>query len=146
VAALTLLLAGCSAEENAQNDKQTAIEPGGEAAGVSSLSVKQLLDKMSSAGVACTDIQVGVSVLASLPGARCSLSGQPATVVVIADAPTRDRFVTAIAGGVSKRVSDNDAHVVVGEDFAVGVNSVGAADKVKQALGGQVHRGAFIVR
>jgi hypothetical protein len=144
VAALvTAFLAGCTgqAASNSQSGV-TGPEVGEGETPAGRAEVTEVLDRLRNAGTPCEQPREGLTAVSSLPGARCAIDGQPASIAAFADQVERDRFVNTIRAGASEQ----QAWIVMGESWAISVRTEDLAERIAEAADGRVLAGAFQVR
>jgi hypothetical protein len=138
-----VFLAGCATQAESSNAAEVTGPEVGEGetpAGRAEISV--VLDRLRNAGTPCEQPREGLTAVSSLPGARCAIDGQPASIAAFIDEAQRDRFVNAIRAGLA----DQQAWIVMGEDWVISVRTEELAERIAEAVDGRVLAGAFQVR
>jgi hypothetical protein len=142
-ALVTAFLAGCTGQAQSGSDTDvTGPEVGEGDTPAGRAEVTEVLDRLRSAGMPCEQPREGLTAVSSLPGARCAIDGQPASIAAFTDEAQRDRFVNAIRAGASEQ----QAWIVMGDDWAISVRTEDLAERIGEAVDGRVLAGAFQIR
>jgi hypothetical protein len=121
-----LMLTGCGGSDGVESDT----------AGEQLLTVAAVVDELGYGGVTCSDLKMsgqgseGQSQLFTHEDGRCSIGDEDVNVVTFDGSSQRDQYLEAAKhlGGI----------YVTGETWAVGTETQATANKVKDALGGEI--------
>jgi hypothetical protein len=142
-ALVTAFLAGCTAQaESGNRSEVSGAEVGEGDTPAGRAQVTEVLDRLRSAGMPCDQPREGLTAVSSLPGARCAIDGEPASIATFTDEAQRDRFVNAIRAGAS----DQQAWIVMGDTWVISVRTEDLAGRIGEAIDGRVLEGAFQIR
>src|SRR4051794_18243517 len=136
-------MAGCTGQaQSGVKSEVSGPDVGAGATPAGRAQVREVLDRLQSGGVPCVQPREGLTAVSSLPGARCAIDGQPTSIAAFVDEAERDRFVNAIRAGLS----DQQAWLVMGDHFVVGVPTEQLAERIGTAVDGRVLAGGFQIR